>query len=109
MTDTLAFTLNTLDRFSFSKNWKSFLKTLNEDRIIEAENSLKNALGLESLKGLRFIDIGYGSGLFSLASYRLGAEVTSFDYDVDSVACTTFLKDTFASQHDLWMLCKDLF
>jgi 2-polyprenyl-6-hydroxyphenyl methylase/3-demethylubiquinone-9 3-methyltransferase len=95
-------TADTLERFSFGKNWKNFLTTLNEERIIEAENSLKNSLGLESLKGFRFFDVGSGSGLFSLAAYRLGADVTSFDYDIDSVNCTRFLREKFASESDRW-------
>lgn len=102
MTAKTMFTADTLERFSFGKNWKNFLKSLNEDRISEAENSLKNSLGLESLKEIRFFDVGSGSGLFSLAAYRLGADVTSFDYDADSVACTTFLRDKFAPNSDRW-------
>lgn len=102
MTTERVFTPDTLERFSFGKNWKNFLTTLNEDRIVEAENSLQSSLRLESLKGLRFFDVGSGSGLFSLAAYRLGADVTSFDYDADSVACTTFLCDKFAPTSDRW-------
>ena len=60
MTTEKIFTQDTLERFSFGKNWKNFLTTLNEERIIEAENSLKSSLGLESLKGLRFFDVGSG-------------------------------------------------
>jgi 2-polyprenyl-6-hydroxyphenyl methylase/3-demethylubiquinone-9 3-methyltransferase len=76
-------------RFRFGKNWSSFLKTINEERIIEAENSLKKMLGINDLKDKDFLDIGSDSGLFSLAAMRLGARrVYSFDYDPDSVACT---------------------
>jgi 2-polyprenyl-3-methyl-5-hydroxy-6-metoxy-1,4-benzoquinol methylase len=106
MTTEKVFTSDTLERFSFGKNWKNFLTTLNEDRIVEAENSLKNSLGLESLKRLRFFDVGSGSGLFSLAAFRLGADVTSFDYDADSVACTTFLRDKFAQGSDRWRVSQ---
>lgn len=91
-------------RFSFGKNWQSFLERLDENKIIEAENSLKKSLGLESLNGLRFLDVGSGSGLFSLAARRLGAEVHSFDYDVQSVACTQSLKDRFFINDPQWTI-----
>lgn len=58
------------------------------------------------LKGLRFLDIGSGSGLFRLAARRLGAEVHSFDYDEDSVACTQYLKETWFPEDTLWTVNK---
>jgi 2-polyprenyl-3-methyl-5-hydroxy-6-metoxy-1,4-benzoquinol methylase len=82
-------------RFSFGKNWSAFLETLNEERIVEAESSLKSMLGVSTLAGKSFLDIGSGSGLFSLAAKRLGATVHSFDYDADSVACTETLKTRY--------------
>lgn len=79
------------ERFEFGKNWKNFLSSLNEERIKSAENSLTSYIG--DVKGKRFIDIGSGSGLFSLAARRLGATVHSFDYDPASFACTLELKN----------------
>src|SRR5918999_2633794 len=50
-------------------------------------------LGVSDLRGRTFVDIGSGSGLFSLAARRLGASrVHSFDYDMDSVRCTQELR-----------------
>ncbi len=94
--------LDTKDRFSFGKNWSRFLKNLNQERIEEAEKSLKEKLNLESLEGKIFLDIGSGSGLFSLAAYRLGAKVFSFDYDQDSVNCTKYLKEKYANNDSRW-------
>jgi 2-polyprenyl-6-hydroxyphenyl methylase/3-demethylubiquinone-9 3-methyltransferase len=49
------------------------------------------------VRGSTFLDIGSGSGLFSLAATRLGAErVHSLDYDPDSVATTDGLRQRFA-------------
>lgn len=50
------------------------------------------------------MDIGSGSGLFSLAARNLGAKVFSFDYDEDSVGCTTYLKDKFYPDDTLWQV-----
>ena len=89
-------------RFGFGKNWSAFLNVLNDDRIFEAEQSLRSFLGVEHLNGKRFLDLGCGSGLFSLAAHRLGAEVYSFDYDESSVACTAELKRRYAASATAW-------
>jgi 2-polyprenyl-6-hydroxyphenyl methylase/3-demethylubiquinone-9 3-methyltransferase len=73
--------------FEFGKNWSRFLRVLNIRRILEVEKSLKMMLNVHNLKGKTFLDIGSGSGLFSLAARNLGARVHSFDYDPQSVAC----------------------
>jgi 2-polyprenyl-6-hydroxyphenyl methylase/3-demethylubiquinone-9 3-methyltransferase len=84
------------ERFAFGKNWAAFLSVLDEPRIASATQALADMLGRQSLAGLRFLDIGSGSGLMSLAAWRLGANVTSFDYDPDSVGCTLELRKRFA-------------
>lgn len=83
-------------RFGFGANWTRFLRHLDEPRVTAAEQSLQRMLGLDSLAGLRFLDAGSGSGLFSLAARRLGADVHSFDYDPQSVACTCELRQRHA-------------
>jgi SAM-dependent methyltransferase len=79
-------------RFDFGNNWNAFLRVLTPERIHRAERSLCEMLEVVDLTGRSFLDIGSGSGLFSLAARRLGATVHSFDYDAQSVACTTELK-----------------
>ena len=92
------------ERFAFGDNWKRFLDSLNDERITEAEKSLKSWLSVESLTGKTFIDIGSGSGLFSLAAKNLGAKVYSFDYDIQSVECTRYLKSLYYSETADWIV-----
>lgn len=90
------------ERFSFGENWSRFITLLNEDRIGNAVASLKKMLHCDSLEGKSFIDIGSGSGLFSLAARRLGARVFSFDYDPKSFACTTELRRRYYPEDPNW-------
>ena len=90
-------------RFEFGRNWRSFLAVLNTDRISEAEASLKHSIGFERIHGATFIDVGSGSGLFSLSAHRLGASrIHSFDYDAESVACTAALRDRYGEPGAAW-------
>lgn len=90
------------DRFEFGKNWRAFLAELDDDRIAQAVTSLKSMLGVQSLAGKRFLDLGCGSGLFSLAAHQLGAEVVSIDYDNDSVACCRQLHSQYGQESPDW-------
>jgi 2-polyprenyl-3-methyl-5-hydroxy-6-metoxy-1,4-benzoquinol methylase len=89
-------------RFAFGENWSRFLEAFNEERLGTARESLEAMLGRKSLQGLTFLDIGSGSGLFSLAARRLGARVFSFDYDPQSVGCTTELRRRFYPDDPQW-------
>jgi 2-polyprenyl-6-hydroxyphenyl methylase/3-demethylubiquinone-9 3-methyltransferase len=91
-------------RFSFGENWLAFLEHLDDECIAEAERSLQTLCNFERLDGKRVLDIGSGSGLFSLAARRLGATVHSFDYDPQSVAGTRKLKDRFFRDDASWVL-----
>ena len=90
------------ERFEFGENWSRFLEVLNDERISEAEKSLKDMLEVEDLRGKSFLDIGSGSGLFSLAARRLGAVVHSFDYDPQSVASTRELRRRYFLEDAEW-------
>lgn len=75
--------------YEFGQNWRSFIDGyFDEDRLDEASRSLTQFLKLGTLENRTFLDIGCGSGLFSLAAQRLGASrVVSIDVDDDSVDC----------------------
>ncbi len=94
-------------RFPFGKNWKSFLGRLDDDRVGEACRSLTELLRADTLQGRKFLDVGSGSGLFSLAAMRLGAdEVCSFDFDPASVECARELKRRYYPEDVRWRIIE---
>lgn len=95
-------------RFDFGANWRNFVEnSLNEKRVAHAVTSLRDFLRVEDLRGKTFLDIGSGSGLFSLAAHVMGAEhVTSFDYDPDSVTSTNEVKRRFGIPDDRWTVLQ---
>jgi 2-polyprenyl-3-methyl-5-hydroxy-6-metoxy-1,4-benzoquinol methylase len=91
-------------RFRFGENWLQFARNLKEPQIHEAVRSLQDLLNVNDLSGKSFLDIGSGSGLFSLAAHRLGADVHSFDYDLQSVESTKILRDKYRSVSAKWVV-----
>lgn len=76
-------------RFKFGRNWLHYSKTINDAALASAADGLRRLLCGRSLAGKRFLDIGCGSGLHSIAASRLGAGgIDAFDYDMDSVEAT---------------------
>src|SRR6266545_2128449 len=91
-------------RFGFGDNWLDFARALSAGQIAEAEKSVRDLLQRDTLAGLSFVDIGSGSGLFSLAARRLGARVHSFDFDADSVLCTARLRERHRPDDPDWTI-----
>ena len=91
-------------RFEFGKNWAQFLSGLSDPNIVKAEQSLCQMLEVADLRGKSFLDVGSGSGLFSLAARRLGARVHSFDFDPSSVACTNELRRRYFPNSQDWVV-----
>jgi hypothetical protein len=60
-------------RFGFGRNWRSFVRTVGEESVAQAEKGLSRLFPGGTLAGRRFLDIGCGSGLSMLAALRLGA------------------------------------
>lgn len=74
--------------FQFGANWAEYSRSIRESDISSSEAALARLLGVESLEGRTFLDIGCGSGIHSLAALRLGADsVQAMDIDPQSVAC----------------------
>lgn len=83
-----------MDRFSFGKNWNEFSERMQYEDYLAAKESLKNLL--PDLQGKTFLDVGCGSGLFSIAAGALGAKkVLGFDYDPDSISVSKKLLRLF--------------
>jgi 2-polyprenyl-3-methyl-5-hydroxy-6-metoxy-1,4-benzoquinol methylase len=91
-------------QFSFGENWKSYLEHFSENRLEEAKKNIQKLTGKTSLDGLNFLDIGCGSGLFSMAAYSLGANVTSVDVDQSSVECCKSLRDKLNVEEASWKI-----
>ena len=89
-------------RFGFGENWRQFASSLEPTQILEAKQSLVRLIGTGSLLNRSFLDIGSGSGLFSLAARQLGARVRSFDDDPESVECTNALRHAYFREDPLW-------
>ncbi len=85
--------------FRFGKNWQSFNRTyLNRERLDLAKKSITDFLGVTTLEGKTFGDIGAGSGIDSLVALELGAkDVYSMDIDQDCIDCCLQLKETKGS------------
>jgi len=82
--------LDVSTHFPFGENWRDYARLVDERRIEEAVESVRALVG--ELSGKTLLDIGSGSGLFSVAALRLGAkEVVAVDIDKASVATTRAL------------------
>jgi SAM-dependent methyltransferase len=72
--------------FKFGENWASFSKQLDEGRLEEAMQSLESLFPKMEFHRSSFLDIGSGSGLFSIAAAKLGCNpVAGIDVDPVSV------------------------
>ena len=80
--------------FAFGRNWQRFVRAgVDQARIDAAVASLRRLLVTDDLRGRTFLDVGCGSGLFSLAALALGAErIIAFDPDPLSVAAASALR-----------------
>jgi len=93
MSEELKFDVKT--HFQFGANWEEYSRSIREIDIKRSETALCRLLGVETLKGQSFLDIGCGSGIHSLAALRLGADsVQAIDIDERSVACAQELVKT---------------
>ena len=89
--------------FSFGENWAQYAEKIDERRIEEAEKSLIRLVGRGSIQGRTFLDVGCGSGLFSLAALRLGCKrLLAVDLDPNSVQTTRKTLERYAPAGANW-------
>lgn len=95
-------------RFEFGKNWEQFIKFhFQEERINISKKNLLASLRIDTLKNKTFLDIGCGSGLHSLAAILSDAEkVVSFDYDINSVNTTKYIREKFKIPVEKWIVMQ---
>lgn len=93
-----------IKRFAWGRNWLNYLPLIDKDKIKEAELSI---LKLGDLEGRKFLDVGCGSGIISLAARRLGAIVHSIDNDHNSIKCTIQLRRKFCPLDYLWTITEN--
>ncbi len=86
--------------FDFGTNWQAFSeRRASPERLAAAKGSLQSLLQRETLKGFSFLDIGCGSGLFSIAAYELGAaRVVGIDINPGCVVVSSQNRDRLASK-----------
>ncbi len=85
--------------FDFAANWAAFSeKKVDAPRLAVACRSLQALLQRGTLQNARFLDVGCGSGLFSIAACQLGAgEVVGIDLNPDCIAVSRQNRDHLAS------------
>lgn len=97
--------------FNFGKNWENFSnKSLDENGFADAAGSLETLIGKDAIKGKTFLDIGSGSGLFSIAAAKIGAvKVTGIDISKESVDISVQNKKIFLPNSKVRFLHKSIF
>lgn len=93
--------------FSFGKNWKIFLNSISSENINKAKESLLTFTKLKDFKNKTFLDIGCGSGLFSLCAVLLKSKkVVSMDVDKECIECTKYLRERFNISKKKWIILE---
>lgn len=81
--------------FRFGENWLDYSESVDATHLEHSVNNLQRLFATSRLDGLRFLDIGCGSGLHSVAAATLGAEVVSIDLDPQCITSTVRLGERF--------------
>lgn len=88
--------------FDFGENWKDFsANALSQQKIFEAVASIDDLLSAEKVRNKKVLDIGCGSGIFSIALVKLGAEkVIATDISANSIEIAKKNAETYLSPEE---------
>ena len=86
--------------FDFGRNWEAFSDAkLDDQRLDDAVRSLQQLIGPEKIEGKTFLDIGCGSGLFSIAAALCGArQVIGIDINPTAIEVSRHNLQRFQSR-----------
>ena len=91
------------NEFSFGENWYNFIQNNLTNSVIES--SRLHVTEWLNVKNKSIIDIGCGSGLSSLIfNNEKASSIHSFDYDIQSVKSTKYLKNKKNIVNDNWII-----
>jgi len=93
-------------RFGFGANWRDYIQTIDPTKIENAKKRLVDFFEIDQLHGKTFLDVGSGSGLSSLAARMMGANVTSFDYDKNSIHATAVIRESYYKDDPNWKISQ---
>jgi SAM-dependent methyltransferase len=84
--------------FDFGSNWQAFSEQrIDSSRIAVAVRSIQSLLQRDTLRDVDVLDVGCGSGLFSIAAYELGASnIVGVDINPHCIAVSEQNRDRFA-------------
>ena len=94
--------------FDFGSNWEEFSKRrVDRQRLEMACESLQSLLEIKSLVGKSFLDVGCGSGLFSIAAHQLGAtKVVGIDVNPRCIEISQSQPRPFGTRCDDRVSCR---
>ena len=95
--------------FEFGANWTDFSQHVDARRVEDSVVNLRRLLGRESFDGERWIDVGCGSGLSSVAAATLGANVLAIDLDPKCVETTELLALRFGVEDRVTTQLRSVF
>ena len=92
--------------FDFGSNWQAFSdQRIDAQRLPLAVGSLQSLLERNTLQGVSFLDVGCGSGLFTIAAYQLGAApVVGIDINPQCITVSEQNRDRFAPKTPITFL-----
>jgi 2-polyprenyl-3-methyl-5-hydroxy-6-metoxy-1,4-benzoquinol methylase len=102
---------NKATSFNFGVNWHNYsAKYLDETELESALKSLAELVGVENITDKSILDIGCGSGIFTIAASKLGAiKVVGIDISKESIETSLSNKHRFLPDGNIEFLHKSVF